>query len=371
MARRTKGEGSAYMRKDGRAAASAMYEGKRITKYGKTKTEAMQKLDAYLADLRAGKVVIGPKQTVEQYLTRWLEESRRLRIRSTTLKKYRMVLRLYIIPALGDIQLHLLAREHVQSFYAKLYDGGLASKTIKLVNAVLSSGLKDAVRNGDLARNVCEWVTMPKGKRYQAHALTSSECVRLIEAARGHRLWFFILMAITTGARRGELIGLKWSDIDESACLVHIRRTIVYVSGTGLVEHEPKTVHGLRSVTLTQLVRDGLEEQRAYVSRLRESAGSAWVENDLVFPNMRGKYIHEAILHNQFKRLLKDAGLPDMHLHDLRHSAATLLLAAGVNAKVVQEMLGHSDITITLGMYGHVMPNMQKEAASKMDEMLK
>lgn len=371
MARRTKGEGSVYMRKDGRAAASAIYEGKRITKYGKNKTEARQKLDTYLDDLKAGRVVVGPKQTVEQYLTHWLEDSRRLRIRLSTLRKYRMMLRVHLIPALGPMQLNELSREHVQALYARLYDGGLASKSIKLVHCVLSSALRDAVKNGLLARNVCEFVTLPKGKRYVGRALTPDECQRLIAVAQGHKLWFLILMAITTGARRGELTGLKWSDIDESARLVHIRRTIVYLPKHGFVEHEPKTAQGLRSVTLSQLVLDGIREQRAYIERIRRESGSTWIERDLVFPNKRGGYLYESALHQQFKSLLREAGLPDMHFHDLRHSAATLMLAAGVNAKVVQEMLGHSDISITLGMYGHVMPNMQKEAVNKLDNLLR
>jgi len=236
---------------------------------------------------------------------------------------------------------------------------------------VLSSALKEAVKNGLLTRNVCETVTLPKGKRYAARVLTAEECQRLIAAAHRHRLWFFIPMAITTGARRGELTALRWTDIDESSRLVHIRRTVVFVPRHGYVEHEPKTVHGLRSVTLSQIALDGLPEQKLYLDRIRRIAGPAWVENGLVFPNRHGGYMDGSFVLQQFKSILQKAGLPDMHFHDLRHSAATLLLAVGVNAKVVQEMLGHSDIRITLGMYGHVMPNMQKEAIHKLDDMLK
>lgn len=135
------------------------------------------------------------------------------------------------------------------------------------------------------------------------------------------------------------------------------------------VANEPKTASGARKIRLTQIVIDGLEEQKRYIAAIRRHAGSAWKENDLLFPNKHGGYLDRWVISQQFQRVLEKAGLPYMRLHDLRHSAATLLLAAGVNVKVVQEMLGHSDIRITLQMYSHVMPDMQKDAADKMNDM--
>ena len=214
MARRTQGEGSVYMRKDGRAAASAIYEGKRITKYGKTKTEAKQKLDTFLADLRSGKVVVGPKQTVEQYLTHWLENSRRLKIEPKTLDNYRSVLRVHLIPAFGHLQLSRLTKDQVQDFYVEKLDAGYAPGTIRDIHDVLNSALKDAVVGEVLARNVCENVTLPKQKKRKPCVLTVDQCKQLVDAARGRRLWFLILLALTTGAREGELLALHWSDFD-------------------------------------------------------------------------------------------------------------------------------------------------------------
>lgn len=173
MTRRTQGEGSAYMRKDGRAAASIMYEGKRITKYGKTKTEAKQKLDAYLSNLKAGKIVIGPKQTVKQYLEHWLENVHRLKIELTTLDRYRSVLRAHLIPAFGHLQLNQLTREQVQAFYVEKLDSGLGSRRITFIHAVLSAALKDAVIHEVLAQNVCEHVTLPKRQKHKPHVLSA------------------------------------------------------------------------------------------------------------------------------------------------------------------------------------------------------
>ncbi|HEU5376559.1 MAG TPA: site-specific integrase [Ktedonobacteraceae bacterium] len=369
MSRRTQGEGSVYLRKDGRAAASAMYEGKRITKYGKTKKEAKEKLDAYLADLRAGKVVMGPKQTVERYLTHWLEDERRLRIALTTLMRYRSSLKVHIIPALGHIELSKLSREHVQSFYADLLDGGLAPASIRRVHSLLSSALKDAVRHEIIARNPCQYVTLPRGEDFQAKALTQEEAARLIEVARGHRLWFLILMAMTTGARLGELLALRWVDLNEETGKLRIGRSVARVQGVGRIEKAPKTKSGRRPVRLPQVILRSLEAQRDYIRGVRLAAGPCWKDHDLVFPNRVGDHMDHWVVLRSFKQLVEKAGLPVMRFHDLRHSAATLLLAAGVNVKVVQEMLGHADIRTTLGMYGHVLPDMQKDASDKMDDL--
>lgn len=319
--RRTRGEGSVYMRKDGRAAASAMYEGKRITKYGKNKTEAKQKLQAYLDDLKAGKVVIGPKQTVKQYLEHWLENSRRLKIEVTSLIQYRSILRAHLIPAFGHLQLSQLTREHLQAFYAEKLDSGLSPRRIKGIHVLLSSALRDAVINGMLAQNVCEHAVLPRAKKHKPHVLKKEECKRLVAAARGRRLWFLILLAITTGARLGELLALH-------------------------------------------------SEQKDYIEQVRQRSGARWKGLDLVFPNRDGSYLNADIVRREFRAVLREAGLSqEITPHDLRHSMATLLFAAGVNAKVVQEALGHSSVAITLGLYGDVLPDMQQETADVMDQL--
>jgi integrase len=357
------------MRKDGRAAASAMYEGKRLTKYGKTKKEAKEKLDAYLDDLKQGRVVIGPKQTVKQYLEHWLENSRRLSIRLSTLERYRTILRAHLIPAFGHLQLNQLSRERVQAYYAELFDSGLSASVIKNINMILSSALKDAVFGRVLAQNVCEHVTLPRSNKRKPRVLTKEECKQLVDATRGHRIWFMILLALTTGARRGELLALQWSDVDVGKRLLHIHRSMSYVNGIGFVENEPKTASGARQVRLTQIVIDSISEHQAHVDRMRKAAGARWREQGLVFPGRNGNYIRGHVVLATFRRALEKAGLPEMRFHDLRHSAATLLFAAGVNAKVVQEALGHSHVSITLGMYGDVTPDMQQDAANAMDRV--
>ncbi|MEO7021550.1 MAG: site-specific integrase [Ktedonobacteraceae bacterium] len=370
MTRRAQGAGSVYLRQDGRYAASASFEGKRITKYGKTKKEAWDNLQTALDDLKQGRVVIGPKQTVKQYLEHWLENSRRLRVEPTTLANYRVLLRVHLLPAFGHLQLSQLTREQVQSFYVEKLDSGLAPSTIRNIHDLFVSALKDAVADEILVRNVCEYVTVPKQKQRKPHVLNVEQCKRLIAAARGRRLWFLILMAITTGARVGELLALHWEDIDLNNLRVHIHRSVCFIKGKGLVEKEPKTKQGARRVILTQVVIGAISEQKEFIEKVHLNGDAQWEDLDLVFPNKQGRYIRNARVLKEFRMILVDAGLPAaMHFHDLRHSAATLLFAAGVNPKVVSEALGHSSIGITLGLYGDVTPDMQQETGRVMDRL--
>lgn len=369
MVRRAQGSGSVYPRKDGRFAASASYEGKRITKYGKTKKEAWDNLQAALDDLKAGRVVIGPKQTVKQYLEKWLEKSKRLEIEVSTIEQYRTIVYYRLLPAFGHLRLDQLNRDLIQEYYVGLVDEGLSSGYIENIHILFSAALKDAVENSVLARNPCQRVTLPQKKDYEAHFLTLEEARHLVKVAKGHRLWFFILMAVTTGARRGELTCLKWDDVDLNQGVVHVSKTGSHIMSAGYVVREPKTKSGFRKIRLPQVVIEALEEHKKFVDELKKRNKKSWIENNLIFPNNRGGYLNHTVVLKQFKVLLAQAGLPLMHFHDLRHSAATLLLAAGVNIKVVQEILGHSDVRTTLNRYAHVLPDMQKEASSKMNDM--
>ncbi len=371
MVRRAQGAGSVYLRQDGRYAASASFEGKRITKYGKTKKEAWDNLQTALDDLKQGRVVIGPKQTVKQYLEHWLENVHRLEIELTSLDQYRCILRAHLLPAFGHLQLSQLTREHVQAYHVQKLDEGLSPKRIKSIHALLSSALKDAVKHRILSQNVCEHVTLPKRKKHKPSVLTPEECTRLVVAARGRRLWFLLLVALTTGARLGELCALHWEDIDLVSLRIRIHRSCARVKGLGLIEKQPKTESGSRQVVLTQAVLHGIEEQKGYIAGLRLRSGADWRDLDLVFPNTHGNYLDSNRVRKEFRAILSAAGLDSRVFHDLRHSAATLLFAAGLNPKVVSEALGHSDISTTLGLYGDVTPDMQQGVADIMDQLFK
>ena len=369
---RGKGEGSIYRRKDGRWGADITIEGrKRKTLYGKTREEVAEKLHAAQVEKRQGLLRTGPKLTVENYLNYWLEEIHRPKVKLSSYALYRRHLDNHIIPALGHMQLQKLTADHVQAFCSKLQKEGLSAVTIRHLYTILHKALKDAVRLKRLAINVCDTVTPPRLTRHEMQSLTSEEAQRLLEAARGHRLESLLTLALATGMRLGEILALCWTDIDFEGRTLQVRHTVDYIKGFGITESEPKTKSSRRTIMLPQFVVNVLKQHRIDQLGERLKAGVDWQEQGLVFPTSRGTYFHRSNLYPQFKRILKGANLPDMRFHDLRHSAATILLSMGVPAKVVQEILGHSNIATTLGVYGHVFPAMQRAAMDSMDKLFR
>jgi integrase len=366
--RRGKGEGSIYRRQDGRWAADITIEGRRRkTLYGRTREEVHEKLLAAQNEKRQGKLRSGPKQTVRDYLNYWLEEIHRPKIKISTYALYRLNLDNHLIPALGHIQLHKLTTDQVQSFCAEKLRNGYKPGTVRLMYSILHAELKDAVRKKRLSLNVCDAVDLPRMIQHEIQPLTMEQAHILLAAARQGRLECLLTVALVTGMRLGELLALRWSEVDMTRGILQVRRTVNRIKGFGITESEPKTESSKRSIVLPPFVIDTLVQHRASHNDARIKAGFKWQELGLVFPNTQGGYMRRPKLHRMYKKLLKVAGLPDIRFHDLRHSAATIFLSMGVHPKIVQEVLGHSDITLTLRVYSHVLPSMQQEAMNKMD----
>jgi integrase len=370
MARRGQGEGSIYLRKDGRWCASITLENrKRKAFYGKTRKEVQEKLRVALNEQKQGILSTGPQQTVNQFLEQWLEEIHKPSIRIGTYKGYRGYLDKHVLPTLGRIPIQKLTPQHVQAFYTHKQQEGLSAESVNNIHGMLHKALDHAVRWGLVPRNVCDTVSLPKQARHEIQPLTEKQARQLLVASRGHSLEGLLTLAVTTGMRSGELLALKWQDINFDTGSLHIRRSMGYISGKGYLEFEPKTAKGRRKIVLPPFVCEVLKQHRT--RQLEESlkAGTRWQDNDLVFCNIYGGYLDPAHLRQRFDKLLKDAGLPDLRFHDLRHSAATILLSMGVPAKVVQEILGHSQISMTMDVYSHVLPDMQQEAMAKMNNL--
>lgn len=198
--------------------------------------------------------------------------------------------------------------------------------------------------------------------------LSADQARRLIKHVRGHRIEMLLTMAVVTGMRRGELLALRWSDIDFDRGRLLVMHTVDFIAGYGYVEGKPKTAAGKRVISLPAFLVDMLKLHRAQQLRQQDTV-EGWGNHDLVFPNLSGGYLHPNHMGEMFRNLLKEAGLPHMHFHDLRHSAATILLCMGVNIKAIQELLGHSDISITLRTYSHLLPSMQQEVVEKWDDL--
>jgi integrase len=242
-------------------------------------------------------------------------------------------------------------------------------RRVRGLHSLLHSALENAVKWNLVGRNVCDLVSPPVPKRHEIQPLTPEQAQRLLRAAREHKLETLLTLALATGMRRGELLGLRWQDIDFEVGCLHVRHSVGRVGRYGMIKSEPKTQRGRRKIMLPAFVLEALRQHQQQQHAAREEAGSDWQEKDIVFAGRNGKYFDLNGLDYHFKRLLKSAGLPNIRFHDLRHSAATILLSMGVHPKVVQELLGHSNISITLDIYSHVLPSIQQEAMNKLDDL--
>jgi integrase len=370
--RRAHGEGSVFLRKDGRWGAQITLEnGKRLYRYGKTQREALEKLRRAQYELEQGTLAQGPKQAVKDYLNYWLEEVHKATLKVSTYALYRRHLDNHIIPQLGHIRLQKLTADQIQAFCARKLKEGLSAGTVRLLHTILYAALKDAVRWKRLAINVCEAVTPPRLAPHEIHTLDQEQARQLLHAAQGSRLDCLLTLAVSTGLRLGEILALRWDDVSLEERTLQVRHTVDYIPGYGRVESEPKTAHSRRRIVLPQFVVEALKQHRALQLEARLHSGASWQEQGLVFPNRRGGYFSRARLYSLFKRILKEAGLQDMRFHDLRHSAATILLSMGVHPKVVQEILGHSTIGTTMNIYSHVLPSLHHDAMDDMDRFFR
>jgi integrase len=369
---RTRGnsEGSIFPRRDGRwcSAVDLGWEnGKRKRKYlyGETRKSVADALNKALRDKALGLPVAMERQTVEQFLKRWLEESAKPSIRPRTFERYGELIRLHIIPEIGRITLEKLAPSDVQRLLNRKLAQGLSPKTVRHVRGVLGTALGRALKWGLVARNAASLTDSPKVIRPQIRAFTCDEAKGFVDAAKGERLEALYLLTVTLGLRRGEVLGLKWKDIDFDAFTVHVRAALQRVNGS-LVLAETKTNRSRRPLPLLDFVAKALRLYRARQLERRLVAGSRWQEQGYVFTTGIGTPIDPANLLDDFKRILKKAELPDIRFHDLRHSAASLLLALNIHPRVVMELLGHTQISLTMETYTHVVPNLVREAVDKL-----
>ena len=371
--RRGHGEGTVFLRKDGRWQASFIdSNGKRRYFYGLKQSEALERMRRAQEEDKQGILASGPNQLLGVYITEWLEHVHKPTIRIASYLTYRSMIKNHILPALGQLTLRQLTPQQVQAFYSTLLnEKKLAPQTVSLIHAILHSALENAVRWNLVPRNVTALVSSPQTEQYEPVVISPDEAKRLLDLARGNRMYAIVLLAVTTAARRGEILSLRWSDIDLKQGVIFIHRTMNRYSGYGFVENDAKTRAGRRKVVLPAVVLQALLEHKAMQEDARQKASAKWKERNLVFCTSTGNYIQPAYVWERFRKLLAKAGLPDMRFHDLRHSAATILLTMGVHPKVVQELLGHSSIAITMNVYSHLLPSMQGDAMGMINDVFK
>lgn len=370
--RRGHGEGTVTQRKDGRW-HGAFYsdDGKRHFVYGSTQQEALAKLRKAQREDEQGTLATGPNLKVDAYLQQWLEEVQKPTVRISTYVKYKKLINTYIVPALGGYQLQKLMPQHIQALYTNMGKKGLSAKTIQNVHGLLHNALDNALRWNMVSRNVTSVVKPPRVRKKEKQAVNLEQARALMLAARGERLEMFIALALTTGMRRGELLALRWSDVDLDSRVLHVRRTVDFIARYGYVENEPKTERSRRDILLPLFVINMLKAHRVSQLEQRLKVGKKWVDLDLVICGLEGNYLNPRYILKMFSKLLQSAGLPHMRIHDLRHSVLSLLVGMQIDPLSVQELAGHEDITTTLGIYGHVNYAMLQFIADKFDEVFK
>ena len=371
--RRGNGEGTIYERSNGTYASVFMTgEGQRKTLYAKTCKEAQEKLRKALYEVQQNTFIAAPQQTLAQFCTDWLENTQRQSVRPRTYERYEEMMRLHILPTLGRHKLQNLSAQHVQAFYAQKVKEGLSPTTVVGFHSLLHKALDTAVKWNLLARNVCDVVTPPREQQFEVSALTLDQILKLLEVVEGHRFEALFKLALATGMRRGEIMGLKWQDIDFVKGTLQVRRILSRIPsklpGKGYEEAEPKTQKSRRTIIIASFALRALKKHHLRQAEEKLKAGPYWQEHDYVFCTSLGTHLNPTkdILRT-LKTFLKEAALPDIRFHDLRHSAATLLLSLGVHPKVVQEILGHSLISMTMDIYSHVLPSMHQDAINKLN----
>ncbi|MEV7446349.1 site-specific integrase [Streptomyces sp. NPDC091204] len=390
---RANGDGTVYQRKDGRweAAGYVLAPGntrKRVRVYGTTRKEALTKLTEKIATSNRGLPVPSAQGSLAAYLTYWLENVAVHHLRENTHTRYTACVDRYLVPGLGKKKLAKLSAKDVRTWLNQLritcqcctrgIDAGrdearccavraccskrLSPLTLTYIHSVLKSALEHAVREEEIPRNVARNVRTgaPRPRRFEP--LTATEARQFLTAAQGHRLHTLFELALHTGLRKGELLGLRWEDLDLDASTAAIRRTLQRTNAGGLTTLPTKTRASERRIALPARCVQSLKLHHEQQQREREVAGTTWQHNGHVFTTAQGRRIDPTNLTRTFTTLLRKAGLRRIRFHDLRHSTATLVLEQGVELIVIKELLGHAPIGVTATVYAHVRLRLQHDA---------
>ncbi|MER6015884.1 tyrosine-type recombinase/integrase [Streptomyces bluensis] len=398
---RANGDGTVYQRKDSRweAAGYVLASGntrKRVRVYGTTRKDALAKLTEKIAASNRGLPVPSAQGSVAAYLTYWLENVAVHHLRENTHTRYATCVHRYLIPGLGKKKLTKLTAKDIRTWLNQLrttcqcctrgIDARreqphccatgqccrklLSPLTLNYVHSVLKSALEHAVREEEIPRNVARNVRTgtPRPRRFEP--LTVDEARQFLTAAHEHRLHALFELALQTGLRKGELLGLRWEDLDLDAGTAAIRRTLQRTGTGGLTTLPTKTRASERRIALPARCLQSLKRHHEEQQRDRDTAGAEWQHNGYVFTTPHGRAIDPTNLTRTFTTLLRKAGLRRIRFHDLRHSTATLLLEQGVELVVIKELLGHAHIGVTATVYAHVRLRLQRDAIDTLSTAL-
>ncbi len=370
MARkRGNNEGTIYRRKDGLWCVQVSLDGHRLTKYYHSQAECREWLRETLDKIRGGMTRRATMITVEDYLEHFLD-GKELSRRAKTVVLYKQVVNQHINPKLGKNKLQDLRPGHITTFYAALKQNGIGARMLQLTHAVLNCALNQAVREGIIGRNPVDAVERPRFEAPEHAIWTDTQARQFLAAAKGHRFEAMFQLALTTGMREGELLGLKWSDVDWKKASIRVQRQLQRDDEKGLILVPPKTKSGVRQIKLGNASIKCLSDHQQRQAIERQAAGDKWQANDLIFPTGLGTPFDHRNMYRAFKDILKSANVPDIRFHDLRHTSISLLLGEGVDLNTVQNRAGHARASITSDIYGHALAKSQDKAAQLLDDLM-
>jgi integrase len=369
MAKRANNEGSLHRLPSGNWRAQISLNSKRLSFSAKTKRECQIWLKKMISQVDEGLTLQGTHQTLKEYLATWLIGIQNS-IRPRTYVQYEMTCRLHILPTLGEMKLFEIRPEVIQKLYASQLKSGVGARTVDFIHSILHMAFEQAVKLEILIRNPVNATTPPKIETKEMHFYDEGQVNEFLLAAKGNRNEAIYHLALSTGLRQSELLGLQWPDLDWQKKSLNVQRQLKRNGKKGDLFAQPKTKNGRRTLILGEATLAILKCQQTLQNEERIAAGERWQENNLIFCTPIGTPKNQSNLYREFKTLLQVSGLPEIRFHDLRHSSASLLLNHGIPAIVVSRRLGHYKVSMTLDIYGHLIPEMQNEAADLIDELI-
>lgn len=390
--KRGHGEGGISQRKDGRWMGQitlgidpATKKAKRITFYGKTRREVQDKIREALNLKERGLLSEPSKLTIEEWLDTWMDDYKKQELKPSTWVSYKSLIENYIKPNLGKFKLNKLRTNDIQRFYNNMLENGrkatkpadkqeskgLSTRTVKYIHTILKAALAQAEKEGHIQGNPAAATTQPRQTKKEITPLSVEQVQHFLSSVKDNWLYPLFVMDLGTGLRRGELLGLKWDDINLMDNTATIRRSLLQIKGQLLLQEDTKTKASKATVKLPGTVAKELKKVKKQQAKDRLFLGEAYQDLGFVFAWPDGHPIRPDYLYHQFKTLLKENGLPDVRFHDLRHTFCTLLLEAGEDLATVSKLARHSSYSITADIYGHLTKKMQDQAADKLDIILK
>ncbi len=333
-----------------------------------SRREANAEMHSMITEMEKGKAMKASPITIAQWMDTWLDLYIP-NVEETTKVGYKTKIRCYIKPALGNIMMKSLRTEHVQRMVNDMLERGLSPKNIRDTYNNINVAMKKAVTLLMFPYNPCEGVVLPKLKRYKAKVYDLKMIHQLLDTAEGTDMYLPILLCVTVGLRRGELLALRWENIDFEHNILKVRSNLVR-GEDGFIIKAPKSEAGIRDIQIgNEVISELLKEKERYAEDKAE-LGALFQDNAFIIRQKHGAPMTPDAMSRKWKRFIQAHDLPNIRFHALRHSNATALIQAGVNPRVVQQRLGHSDVSITLNTYTHVLPEMDKDAAQKLDAIM-